>query len=155
MRKRAAFIGTMVLTLGAGFMLGQVGKANTNPVPGSADDPIVTKSYVDSKLAGIGAGAGSGSAATGGFTVLEMQQGQTLKASSAAGLEIIVRSGSVTAIQGQLGGLANVTTGQDMSGGAQVPLNHLIILARNDGRGIKINSAGITYVLVRGAYSIQ
>lgn len=159
LRKRTAIFGTMVLTLGVGFMLGQVGVASNHPAPGSADDPVVTKSYVDSKLAELKGTAPAPTPTAGtagnGFTVLELKQGQTLKAATAAGLEVIVRYGTATAVEGEQGGLANVTTGEDLTSGLQVALNNLLIFARNDGRGIKVNSSGITYVLVRGAYTIQ
>lgn len=154
LRKRAAFFGTMVLTLAVGFMLGQVGKADSPSSPGSADDPVVTKSYVDSKLSGGNTGGTGGSSASG-YSVLVMKQGQVLKASTAAGLEVIVRSGDVSAVSGTQGGLSDVTAGTDLTSGAQIMANHLLIFARNDGRGIRINSGGDSYVLVRGAYTIQ
>jgi hypothetical protein len=155
-RKRTAFFGTMALTLVAGFMLGQIGQAGTPSTPGSADDPIVTKSYVDEKLAQLtGGNSGNTGSSGGGFKVLVMKQGQTLKASTEAGLEVIVRNGNVAAIQGQLGGLSDVTGGADLTGGTTIMANHLLIFARNDGRGIQVNSAGDTYVLVRGAYTLQ
>lgn len=155
-RKRTVFLGTMALTLVAGFMLGQIGQAGSPSTPGSADDPIVTKSYVDEKLAQLSGGnSGNTGSSTGGFKVLVMKQGQTLKASTDSGLEVIVRSGNVTAVQGQLGGLSDVTGGMDLTDGMTVTANHLLIFARNDGRGIKVNSAGDTYVLVRGAYTLQ
>lgn len=159
-RKRTAFFGTMALTLVAGFMLGQIGQADTPSTPGSADDPIVTKSYVDGKIAQLSGGnsgnpGSAGGASTGGYKVLVLKQGQTLKASTEAGLEVIVRNGDVAAIQGQLGGLSDVTGGSDLTGGTKVTANHLLVFARNDGRGIQINSGGDTYVLVRGAYTVQ
>ncbi|MFC4769990.1 hypothetical protein [Effusibacillus consociatus] len=149
-RKRTAFLGTMVLTLGVGFMLGQVGKATNDAVPGSADDPVVTKSYVDSKLAG-----GTPGTAAGSFAVVKMQQGQILKASTEAGLEVILRNGTATAISGPGGGLSDVTAGVDLNTGNAVATNHLLLFARNDGRGLKITSGGDSYLVVRGAYTIQ
>jgi hypothetical protein len=159
-RKKTAFFGTMALTLVVGFMIAQVSKADTPANPGSGDDPIVTKSYVDSKIAELTGGtmppSGGQPSGSTGYTVLQLKAGQSVKASTAAGLELIVRSGNVSAIQGTQGGLSDVTTGTDLTNGAAIALNHLLVLARNDGRGIKINASGVdAYVMVRGAYTLQ
>lgn len=159
LRKKTAFFGTMALTLVVGFMIAQTGKADTPANPGSGDDPIVTKSYVDSKIAELTGGTlppSGGQTGSTGYTVLQLKAGQTVKPSTAAGLELIVRSGNVTAIQGTQGGLSDVTTGTDLTNGAAIALNHLLVLARNDGRGIRVNASGVdAYVMVRGAYTLQ
>lgn len=165
MKRRIAFTGTMVLTLAVGVMIGQIGKADSGSAPGSADDPIVTKSYVDAKIASLGTGGNTGGntgGTTGGsttpvsgvdtFKVIQLRTGQTLKGGE--GTEIIVRSGTVAAIASSSGGLSDVSTSTDLAEGAAVPANHLILVPRNDGRGIKA-VANDPYVMVRGTYTIQ
>jgi len=158
MNKRWAFLGTMVLTLGVGVVIGQVGLADSGSVPGSADDPIVTKSYVDAKVAsGGGTTPGGGPAVPVSgidtFKVIELKPGETLI--GAEGTEIIVRSGSATAVASESGGVSDVTEGSDIAQGGRIELNHLLLTARNDGRGIKAGTAASTFVMVRGTHTVK
>ena len=57
MKKSIAIFGTMALTLAVGVLIGQVGRADAGSTPGSGDDQIVTKSYVDQQIAKITGGA--------------------------------------------------------------------------------------------------
>ncbi|PWK16214.1 hypothetical protein [Tumebacillus permanentifrigoris] len=158
MKKALTFLGTMVLTLAIGVTIGQVSQADTPSAPGSADDPIVTKSYVDQKLAGVGSGGNTGGAPTGGsttdasFKVVTLNPGQTLKGGE--GAEFILRGGTATAIASTNGGVSDVTGADDLAQGANVELNHLLLTPRNDGRGLKVGSS-TAYVLVRGSYTVQ
>lgn len=103
--------------------------------PGSDADPVVTKSYVDQFV---------------GLTVVQIKAGQTLTAE--AGAEIILRSGQATVVE-MTNGLADVTEGKDLINGAAVPLNHLLIVPRSDGRGIKASTDG--FVMVRGVFAVK
>jgi len=87
-----------------------------------------------------------------GFTVVEASKGQAVLLG--AGSEAIVRSGETTAMTGMYGGLADVTSGIDLKTGDVVPNQHLLISARDDGRGIKVVS-DVAYLLIRGSYTIQ
>ncbi|NLX75894.1 MAG: hypothetical protein GXZ01_00720 [Clostridiaceae bacterium] len=87
-----------------------------------------------------------------GFVVVEATKGQVVVLG--AGSEIIVRSGETTAISGMYGGLADVSAGRDLNTGETITNQHLLISARDDGRGIKVVSE-ISYMLIRGSYSIQ
>lgn len=87
-----------------------------------------------------------------GFTVVEASKGQAVLLG--AGSEAIVRSGETTAMTGMYGGLADVTSGIDLKTGDVVPNQHLLISARDDGRGIKVVS-DVAYLLIRGSYIIQ
>jgi hypothetical protein len=170
MKKRIAFFGTMALTLAIGFAIGQVGKADSPSSPGSADDPIVTKSYVDAKLAALGSGGSttpapippstSGGSATpvsgiDTFKVVELEQGEVM--SGGEGTEFIVRGGKAVAVlgSGAKGGLSDLTEGTNVGDGEEVTLNHMLLVPRNDGRAIKATSPYGTFVMVRGNYSIQ
>lgn len=78
-------------------------------------------------------------------------KGKTLL--TGAGTEVILRSGAAAALKGVGGGLADVTKGKDLTAGEIVSYNHLLISAREDGRGIKITQDA--YVMIRGAYTIK
>lgn len=87
-----------------------------------------------------------------GFAVVEASKGQKILLGS--GSEVLVRSGQTKAIQGELGGLADATSGADLQEGAQIPNQHLLISSRNDGRGILVTS-DIAYMLIRGSYTVE
>jgi hypothetical protein len=139
--------------------------------PGSAEDPLVTKSYVDQlvqkKLAELGASVPKPAPvpstpvpnpelqppATGTKT-------ESLKAGDRiigfAGTEFIVRTGNVTAIASVNGdGLPNVTAGVDIAGGKAVAKNHLIMIPRADGRGLLVAAnSPESWVIINGPYEI-
>jgi len=189
-KSRIVLLACMVLS----FALLAVSSAAGAGQPGSADDPLVTKSYVDQKIAELASRIGSGTGTTGTgnisqatidqlktdigdltkFIIDALQEIETLrgrvealeagyrvvenvpagkKIILAAGSEAILRSGSATAIEGTYGGLVDASAGADLKQGANVPLQHLLISSRSDGRGLLIKSA--SYLLVRGSYTIQ
>lgn len=156
--------------------------------PGTVNDPLVTKSYVDKKdgelevelkerIVELEKQLESGGAITGDgldteamytyidksmaekddqlFVVVEATNGQKIICGASA--EIILRAGSATVIAGDKGdGLANLTTGDDLRGGDLVPLQHHLLVSRDDGRGFLITSEnGISYILVKGAYVLE
>ena len=107
-----------------------------NDAPGSPEDPVVSKSYVDSKTA---------------FSPVQLAAGQKLI--GAEGTEIVLRSGEAVAIDNGENGVSDLTSGADLMAGDQAGQNHLLLVPRNDGRGI----AAVTdiWVLIRGDYTIQ
>ena len=96
-------------------------------------------------------GQGRNMIRTQGFEVVNVKAWRTLIAG--AGTEIIVRSGKVKALGGPGGGLSDVTTGTDLKTGQVVPPNHLIIIPRDDGRGLK--TASEAWIMVKGTYTIE
>ncbi len=115
--------------------------------PGTEGDPIVTKSYVDNQIARIS----SGGTASATYTVVEVSAGQKLLGKS--GTEIILRSGEATAIDNGANGVSDITAGKDLMTGQSVGQNHLLLVPKDDGRGIQATTD--LFVMVRGAYSIQ
>ena len=142
---------------------------------GSANDPLVTKSYVDSQIAAI-SGGGSLSKlestvkaqeeminvltqemnelkkqGSSSYTVVTVPEGSSIIGMQ--GTEIIVRSGSGLVLASDGGGLQDMTEGTDLLAGSSVPKYHLVIIPREDGRGIYATKDLI--VMVRGGYNIQ
>ncbi|MDD2189404.1 MAG: hypothetical protein PHV71_00490 [Eubacteriales bacterium] len=115
--------------------------------PGSENDPLVTKSYVDSQIAKYG---GNGSAPNE-YTVVEVKAGQSVLGGE--GTEIILRSGEASAIDNGANGVSDLTAGQDLITGQNVSLNHLLLVPRDDGRGIYALTD--IFVMIRGPYSLQ
>lgn len=162
-----------------GMVAGNPLAANSSAVtPGTIEDPVVTKSYVDEQIAKltnggtIGNGSGNngnnggnnpgGNGSDGGSSggtavkleVVELPLGKTLMA--AAGTEVVVRVGKAIAYSATTDGLSDLTEGIDIKNGKDVPKNHLIWFPR-DGRGIKGHAdetVPLTLV-VKGPYTIQ
>jgi len=148
-RKNTVLTAVIVVTLALGGVLGWVGKgmAAGEPLPGSEQDPLVSKSYVDSKIEAVLSQLSTGAQ----MNVVELAAGQKLIA--AAGTEIIVSGGTALVIDTELGGLCDVTGGTDLRKGETAPANHLLLVPRDDGRGIQAVSAVI--VMVRGSYTVE
>lgn len=87
-----------------------------------------------------------------GFVVVEVSKDQKVLLGS--GSEVLVRSGQTKAIQGELGGLADATAAADLSGGAPITNQHLLISSREDGRGIQVTSDK-AFMLIRGKYTVE
>ncbi len=156
--------------------------------PGSADDPIVTLSYVkdeideiknyldqnlqqfsseiinihknigdiNAKIEKLNPGASSGtsniqSSGQTSFEVVFVEAGNFVYFGESA--EFIVRSGKAITIEGEKGGLMDVTGGKDLKANEEIPLNHLVLIPRNDGRGASISVD--SYLMVRGSYTIK
>jgi hypothetical protein len=112
-----------------------------NDAPGSEGDPVVTKSYVDKQL----------SAAGGVFTAVEVAAGRRLI--GGAGAEIILRSGEAAIISNESNGVSDLTDGSDLMTGARALPNHLLLVPRDDGRGL--TALTDLWVMVRGPYTLQ
>lgn len=118
------------------MMIGAIAVFADSATPGSGDDPLVSKSYVDAKAT---------------FQAVMLNAGQTLTGDE--GTEIIVRSGEFTAIDNGANGVSDLTSGQDLMTGTQVGTNHLLLVPRNDGRGIYAKTEG--WIMIRGNYTIK
>ncbi len=150
-------------------------------VPGTEADPVVSKSYMDAQISilqtqiktlqeQIDALQKSGGsekpsdsttpsepeepaepAEVPKFVVIKVEADQSVI--GAASTEIILRSGTATAIAGASGGVADITEGVDLSQGTDVTKNHLLIIPVDDGRGIQCTS--VCYVMVKGDYTLK
>ncbi len=130
--------------------------------PGSTDDPLVSKSYIDtvlipqikqfveSKISEVNSGGGATQAGDT-FKVVEVAAGKEMICS--AGTELILRMGKANIIATEKGGLADTTAGFDLQNGTPMPANHLLIVPVADGRGIKATEKVL--VMVKGGYQIN
>ncbi len=124
--------------------------------PGSTEDPLVTKSYVDEQIRIlINSGAGSGSGSSGGkaLVVEELKKDQLLIAH--AGTEFILRGGHAVAYGTGTDNIPDLTTGTGIKIGSAIPRDHLILFPRDDDRGFKITGSVPAYVMIRGSYEIR
>ena len=127
---------------------------------GSADAKVISQlqadvgdltSFIVGALQEIETLKGRIAALESGLTVVEAKAGQTIL--PAGGSEVLLRSGSATAVKGTYGTLADATAGKDLNQGDRVPVQHLLISSRSDGRGLKITSNA--FLLIRGAYEVK
>lgn len=134
----------------------------TSKEPGSKEDPIVTlsylelkisqlKDYIDKKIFSPGDSQSADSVDNLTYEVVELKKGQYLVAG--AGTEVILRAGEATAIISPLGGLSDVTGAKDIQQDEKIPTDHLLIIPRDDGRGLRALSD--SFLLVRGKYTIK
>lgn len=146
----------------------------TDTLIGTEKDPVVTKSYVDKVIASLTVNndkkelearlsaqeklisslsqeIADFKEESGIYKIVTVKAGEKLYGKQ--GAEFIVRSGQGTVIASTSGGLQNVTQGVDLAEGQNAPLNHLMIIPREDGRGIEAVKNMV--VMVRGGYSLS
>ncbi|TJY41927.1 hypothetical protein E5161_12065 [Cohnella pontilimi] len=166
MNERKKWIITTAILAGtiaiSGVGISSIVKADSSSTPGLADDPVVTKSYVDQKIVQItggqtsspGTSVGGGTETIAPIEVVKVPLGKQITV--AAGGELIVRTGKAIAFSVDTNGLSDMTDGIDIAPGKLVGNNHLILFPR-DGRGVKHAPTSKTelIVLVRGGYQVQ
>jgi len=146
--------------------------------PGSSDDPLISLSYfedkieilqtslleqltstfstkfeelgkdVDKKIKDI---SENGISSPTEFQLITLGEGELITCE--AGTEIIVRSGKSSVITSETssGGISDITAGKDLANGEEIINNHLLIVPKSDGRGIKATVTGA--VMIKGAYT--
>ena len=108
--------------------------------PGTEEDPLVTKSYLENIMA-----------QETKFKVVDVPAGRSVICS--AGTEMILRMGTCSVIGTQKGGVSDVTMGYDLANGTSVQGNHLLIVPLDDGRGVR--TATNCLIMIKGGYTIQ
>lgn len=120
-----------------------------NADPGSSADPLVTRSfvvkYVNDKL-GSGTGEGAGQ-----WQIEEIKAGGIFLGGT--GTEVLVRTGQAVCVDPTTTGIPNLTTGANIFNGQSIPRNNLILVPRQDGRGLKANTDVI--IMYRGAGNVK
>ncbi|MFC5531035.1 hypothetical protein [Cohnella yongneupensis] len=163
-RKTTLLAATLSVALIGAFSWYQSAEADSSSNPGSTNDPIVTKSYVDKSIAEqvqielqkqLAAGVGGGEASSSSkLEVVTVPLGS--KIIVADGGELIVRTGKAIAYSADANGLSDMTDGIDIAPGKPIKTNHLILFPRG-GRGVEADpkQAKGLIVLVRGGYQLQ
>lgn len=129
-----------------------VGYADQTSEPGSQQDPLVSKSYVDSKYDQVKGYVDSKLSETqpgGNFSIVELNAGETL--TMYENTEAVVRIANSALIITKTDGVSDLTAGTDLKNNAPIPANHLLLFPRSDGRGIKATKH--TYIVVIGKYT--
>lgn len=140
--------------------------------PGDTNDPIVVLSYLNdrltslvkeynlndikeikeqvSNLSGNSTGNTNSGSTSSELIIVEIKAGEKIIAG--AGTELILRSGKAYAIGSKLGGLSDVTMAKDITTGKPITSNDLLIVPRDDGRGV-YTETNATF-MVRGTYEV-
>jgi hypothetical protein len=119
--RRWAILLLLACLLAGGVLYGGRTSAQSGQ-PGTAEDPIITKSYLDQFLTP---------------QVVELPAGHSIIGQ--AGTQFILRVGSAYCVADPtttMGGLSDVTGGIDVKHQEPVQSNHLLIVPRSDGRGL-------------------
>lgn len=167
---RAMKVTAAILLIGGGLWAGSIMNKNAEGAgvtsqPGTADDPVVTKSYVDQQIQhALKNGSTTTTTPSSGNTtttdnsssvkIVTVKPGQVLTAS--AGTEFVVRTGKAVIYSPDGSGVADLTDGTNLVDKAKVSADHLLSFPR-DGRGIQVeegNTNGLT-VMVRGGYQLK
>ncbi|MBE6036854.1 MAG: hypothetical protein E7223_04425 [Clostridiales bacterium] len=140
----------------------------------SAIDSAVSKAKTDIKaeLSGTGTEGGSntdteGNTGTEGGNNTEETTGTAASAPTfivvnvpagtkiigKGGTEMILRGGSAKAIDNGVDGVSDLTGAKDLLGGTKISPNHLLLIPRDDGRGIEATSE--VWVMVKGDYILK
>lgn len=169
-----------VVAVTAALICGTLYSVNAaNVEPGTSADPVVTKSYVDEKISelmGVFNNSGtnnsvmtskdkeeivnsvmeqltglSGKVESSMYKPVSAKKGQTILGGE--GSEIILRSGNAVGYCSGVDGIVNATTGTEVSNGTKIQKNNLLIIPRNDGRGVKVTTEEAWFI-IKGSYQI-
>ena len=139
-------IDTMIDALNARIdAIGQAGTATTPPPAPAETEAAPTET--EAVPADTEAPANSAMPITD-YDVVYLTKGQTIVGSS----EFILRSGSAISTCPGINGITDITDGVDLTDGMEIPWNHLLLVPRDDGRGITVTSVE-AYIMARGQYT--
>ena len=144
-KKKISIILVIVIVGALGiFKAGMMVGAADEPKPGSVNDPLITKSYLESYIANLGL---SGSGTASGYTKVVLQKGSTLIGSE--GTEIMLYSGSANSYVKD-GQLVNVTIGEAYDDGMTLG-KFCVYVCPDKSSGIVAMSDVVVYV--KGNYT--
>lgn len=145
--KKIAIILVIVLIGGAGiFKAGMMVGAADEPKPGSVNDPLITKSYLESYIGSLGLAGNSSSL---GYTKVVLKKGSTLIGNE--GTEIMLFSGSANAyVKGDQ--LVNITIGEACEDGITLG-KYCVYMCPDKSAGVEAVSDVVVYV--KGKYTTK
>ena len=173
MNKKSVF--ALCLSLFAIAMLVKAGMPmQAGAQPGDANDPLVTRRYVDNRInelsaqiARLEAMISGGQIAPGAppdgqlppamgagaevmlFRIYYVPQGQRIYFEG--GAEFLLRTGDVSAVTGA-NGFIDITAGRDVTNGETIYHNHLLLVPVTDGRGVQFHTSG--WIMIKGGYRV-
>jgi len=142
--------------------------ASASRAPGGSEDPVVTKSYVDAAIDRVIAMLGDAPREGPDSDAIKQTVLSELRTEPAAvfspvmavagqvilcgeGTEIVLRSGRAAGYCPGENGLVDATAGAEVYNGCDIPVNHLILAPRDDGRGVVVQS-GEAWFIIKGVY---
>lgn len=152
---KGKLISALEIFVATALLLGVTVFANA----GTESDPLVSKSYVDDKIEQVLTIVNGGSASTDTATPVAGATYQTVYLSAgqivlgSEGTEIIMRSGKGNVYITGVDGIVDATTGSNLTNGDVAKTNHIMIVPRGDGRGIKASEGA--WFLIKGNYTVQ
>ncbi|MCR5769421.1 MAG: hypothetical protein K6G45_13215 [Lachnospiraceae bacterium] len=151
LRKIAAFLAILLCAAGI-FGAGMAFGAGSGE-PGTQGDPIVTLSYLESRLAALentgnaASPVSSGNGSVSGFTKLTLNKNQTLNLSDGGMFIVFSGNGRISGEQGIL----NLSTGEVFSNGTSAVLYSVFMATDND---CGVTASGNMTIYVFGNHEI-
>lgn len=119
-------------------------------------DPLVTLSYLEKRINElreyIDYNKNQTSSEFNKYKVVKIDKGSKVFFEQES-LEFILRSGKASAIASHNGGLSDLTVGKDLKTGDLIQKNHLILIPRNDSRGLKTLTD--IWIMIKGKYRVE
>ena len=113
--------------------------------PGSDSDPLVSKSFVEKYVQDFIKDS------SGDWQTVQLPSGKVLSCGS--GAEFIVRSGKAVVVDSTGNGVPDLTHGINVMAGQTAAINHLFVVPRSDGRGIK--AVDSVWVMYKGSVTVK
>ncbi len=141
--------------------------------PGSEDDPLVSVSYLETKLNALkselvtmlqehqnsqttpeeNSTVASQESTTQVFEALQFAPGSQIV--FGASTEFIIRRGTATLIDPDLNNMPDLTSGIDIEKDQVIPLNHHMLCPRRDGRGLTVaDDSDPFWIMIKGDYIV-
>ena len=145
--KKIVIVAVILIICTAGvFKAGMYVGAANDAKPGSVNDPLITKSYLDSYMSSFNL---SGNSETSGYEKVTLSKGSTLVGYE--GTEILLYSGNANAyVKGA--SLVNVTMGEACADGMTLG-KYCVYVCPDSDSGIKAQSSVVVYV--KGKYTAK
>jgi hypothetical protein len=143
-----------IIFLFLGLLLGLGVIAFAISSPGSDQDPLVSLSYVEKRLDELKSELSkSGSVSNTDAAVFEVfnyKSGTRLAFSNST--EFIVRRGVAIVVDPLNNKIPDLTTGVDIGIDEIIPLNHLLLVPQEDGRGLKVKED--IWIMIKGPFVV-
>jgi len=144
--KKTIVLATLCLALVAVVGYAGLASALDGGNPGSVNDPLVTRSFVEKYVNEVFRDIGPSGGASFEWEIAELEPGEEFIGT--AGTEFIVRSGAAVVVDPSGSGILDLTAGANLTTGKLAEKNHLFSIPRADGRGIQAQKP--TIILFRG-----